>query len=199
MELVSHSSDHHDLSQFKGCDVIVIGAGQSALETAALLNECQAKVRLLVRRPSIIWNPPLNWSHDHCGNNCAGHSQPWEAAFLPGFAQTHRDSAVRSTSPPRYREPRGQGGSCKRTRCRLSHGGSFLLSWLRLTTTVQPDSGPPALPICAKNSLRHPSNRNRSDANRRPNERAGDDRPKFDPPIIAHTHNESELWNCCFS
>jgi hypothetical protein len=57
LELLSHSSDHHDLSQFKGRDVIVIGAGQSALETAALLNECQAKVRLLVRRPSIEWNP----------------------------------------------------------------------------------------------------------------------------------------------
>jgi cation diffusion facilitator CzcD-associated flavoprotein CzcO len=37
-ELRSHSSVHRDLSHFKGRDVIVIGAGQSALETAALLN-----------------------------------------------------------------------------------------------------------------------------------------------------------------
>ena len=35
--LQSHVSAHHDLSCFRGKDVTVIGAGQSALETAALL------------------------------------------------------------------------------------------------------------------------------------------------------------------
>jgi hypothetical protein len=57
LELLSHSSDHSDLGHFKGRDVVVIGGGQSALETAALLNEGQATVRLLVRRKSIEWNP----------------------------------------------------------------------------------------------------------------------------------------------
>jgi FAD-dependent urate hydroxylase len=59
-QLRSHSSAHRDLSQFKGRDVVVVGAGQSALETAALLNETQARVRLFVRRSSISWNqtPP---------------------------------------------------------------------------------------------------------------------------------------------
>jgi hypothetical protein len=55
-ELLSHSGSHHDLSGFKGQDVTVIGGGQSALETAALLHEAGAAVRLLVRRPSILWN-----------------------------------------------------------------------------------------------------------------------------------------------
>ncbi len=55
-ELVSHSSDHHDLSKFKGREVVVIGSGQSALETAALLNEGQAMARLLIRRSAIDWN-----------------------------------------------------------------------------------------------------------------------------------------------
>ncbi|WP_439392897.1 NAD(P)-binding domain-containing protein [Bradyrhizobium sp. PMVTL-01] len=55
-ELLSHSSDHHDLGKFKGREVVVIGGGQSALETAALLNEAQAKVTLLVRRASIEWH-----------------------------------------------------------------------------------------------------------------------------------------------
>jgi hypothetical protein len=55
-QLLSHSSVHHDLSQFKGREVVVVGAGQSALETAALLNETQAKVSLLVRGSSITWN-----------------------------------------------------------------------------------------------------------------------------------------------
>jgi hypothetical protein len=56
-ELLSHSGNHHDLGGFKGQDVTVIGAGQSALETAALLHEAGAAVRLLVRRSSILWNP----------------------------------------------------------------------------------------------------------------------------------------------
>lgn len=54
--LVSHSSEHRDLSQFNGRDVTVIGGGQSALETAALLAEQGASVRLLVRKPALAWN-----------------------------------------------------------------------------------------------------------------------------------------------
>jgi thioredoxin reductase len=55
--LRSHTADHHDLSEFKGRDVTVIGGGQSALETVALLHEEGAFARLLVRRQSIAWNP----------------------------------------------------------------------------------------------------------------------------------------------
>ena len=55
-ELRSHSSAHHDLSQFKGRDVVVVGRGQSALETAALLNETQASASLFVRGSSINWH-----------------------------------------------------------------------------------------------------------------------------------------------
>jgi hypothetical protein len=53
----SHSADHYDLSRFRGSDVTVIGGGQSALETAALLSEEGASVRLLVRKRSLAWNP----------------------------------------------------------------------------------------------------------------------------------------------
>ena len=59
-ELQSHSSAHHDLSHFKGRDVVVVGAGQSALETAALLNEAQARAHLFVRGSSISWNAALS-------------------------------------------------------------------------------------------------------------------------------------------
>jgi FAD-dependent urate hydroxylase len=55
-ELVSHSSEHRDLGGFKGRDVTIVGAGQSALETAALLHEQGAYPRVLVRRASIAWN-----------------------------------------------------------------------------------------------------------------------------------------------
>jgi len=57
-QLVSHSSEHHDLGSFGDKDVTVIGGGQSALESAALLSEAGTTVRLLVRKPSLGWNPP---------------------------------------------------------------------------------------------------------------------------------------------
>jgi cation diffusion facilitator CzcD-associated flavoprotein CzcO len=58
--LVSHTSNHDDLSKFAGSDVAVIGAGQSALETAALLHESGAGVHLIVRAPRVLWAGPPN-------------------------------------------------------------------------------------------------------------------------------------------
>lgn len=55
--LLVHTAQLHDLTRFSGRDVTVVGAGQSALETAALLVEAGARVRLLARR-EIAWNPP---------------------------------------------------------------------------------------------------------------------------------------------
>ncbi|MFF3510315.1 FAD-dependent oxidoreductase [Streptomyces sp. NPDC002573] len=46
---VSHSSQHHDLTRFSGKELVVIGAGQSALETAALAAEAGARVRVISR------------------------------------------------------------------------------------------------------------------------------------------------------
>ena len=55
-ELRSHSADYCDLSGFKGKEVTVVGGGQSALETAAILCEEGASVNLTVRKPSLVWN-----------------------------------------------------------------------------------------------------------------------------------------------
>jgi len=52
----THSSAHSDLSSFRGQSVIVIGAGQSALETAALLHENGATVQVVARKPRVAWN-----------------------------------------------------------------------------------------------------------------------------------------------
>ncbi|MFZ3559199.1 FAD-dependent oxidoreductase [Streptomyces sp. BH055] len=46
---VSHSAQHHDLSRFAGKELIVVGAGQSALETAALAAEAGASVTVVAR------------------------------------------------------------------------------------------------------------------------------------------------------
>jgi len=53
--LVTHSSEHESLSRFAGKQVAVVGAGQSALESAALLLETGAEVDLIARTNEIHW------------------------------------------------------------------------------------------------------------------------------------------------
>lgn len=54
--LCSHSSAQTDLAAFSGKRVVVVGAGQSALESAALLHEGGADVQVLARRQRLSWN-----------------------------------------------------------------------------------------------------------------------------------------------
>jgi thioredoxin reductase len=58
-----HSSALNDVTRFAQRDVTVIGAGQSALESAALLQEAGARVRLIVRENKLTWNAPRNGHH----------------------------------------------------------------------------------------------------------------------------------------
>jgi FAD-dependent urate hydroxylase len=61
-ELISHTSDHCNLKRFAGRRVAVIGAGQSALETAALLHEIRAEVEVVARRPRLYWlDQKMRW------------------------------------------------------------------------------------------------------------------------------------------
>jgi cation diffusion facilitator CzcD-associated flavoprotein CzcO len=52
---VVHTSDITSFAAFRGRDVAVIGAGQSALEAAALLFEAGARPQLMVREDAILW------------------------------------------------------------------------------------------------------------------------------------------------
>jgi cation diffusion facilitator CzcD-associated flavoprotein CzcO len=54
-KLISHSAEHRDLRCFSGRRVIVVGGGQSAFESAALLSEGGADVELLMREPKVRW------------------------------------------------------------------------------------------------------------------------------------------------
>jgi hypothetical protein len=54
-DLVSHTAEHDDLSRLAGRQVLVVGGGQSALESAALLHESGADVEVAIRRPRVIW------------------------------------------------------------------------------------------------------------------------------------------------
>ncbi|MCQ4081278.1 NAD(P)-binding domain-containing protein [Streptomyces sp. RB6PN25] len=51
---VSHSSRHADFGRFAGREVVVIGAGQSALESAVLLRDAGASVRVVARRAGSV-------------------------------------------------------------------------------------------------------------------------------------------------
>lgn len=52
-QFLSHSFDHHRLERFKGRNVVVIGAGSSAIDLAALLGEAGAHVQLVARDSSL--------------------------------------------------------------------------------------------------------------------------------------------------
>ena len=57
-DYVTHSSDHHDLAPFKNRDVVVLGAGASAIDIAALLHENGAKVQLVAREEDLRFHNP---------------------------------------------------------------------------------------------------------------------------------------------
>ncbi|MER5929576.1 NAD(P)-binding domain-containing protein [Streptomyces sp. NPDC002054] len=94
----SHSSDHRDLGRFAGQDVAVLGAGQAALETAALLAEQGARPALIARRHGLNWNTvpqPLErpllraLRNPHSGlgtgwRSWAWSELPWAVRRLPG-------------------------------------------------------------------------------------------------------------------
>lgn len=115
-ELVSHVRDHNRLDQFSGRRVAVVGCGQSALETAALLNEQGAEVRVIARTAAVNWNGanPAHLSRiGHLRRPVTQLCEGWHCAFW------YRPSAFRLL-------PR----DIRLTKCRtvLGPGGS---SWLR--------------------------------------------------------------------
>ncbi|MET9497154.1 NAD(P)-binding domain-containing protein [Streptomyces sp. NPDC006552] len=88
---VSHSSRHSDLGRFRGADVTVVGAGQAALEIAALLAEQRTRVRIVARARRLEWNtvpPPWvrPWHQSlrapHSGLGCGWRN--WFYAEKPG-------------------------------------------------------------------------------------------------------------------
>ncbi|HVW87685.1 MAG TPA: FAD-dependent oxidoreductase [Bryobacteraceae bacterium] len=53
--LVSHTSEHREFRRFAGKTVLIVGGGQSALESAALLRECGAEAEVIARSGHIHW------------------------------------------------------------------------------------------------------------------------------------------------
>lgn len=71
----SHVSAHRDLSPFVGKRVIMMGGGQSALETAALLREKGADVAIVTRRQVHWYDPALE----------VVKTDPWSRIRRPNF------------------------------------------------------------------------------------------------------------------
>jgi cation diffusion facilitator CzcD-associated flavoprotein CzcO len=61
-----HCYEGRDVRRFAGKRVAVIGAGQSALESSALLHEAKAEVEIIVRQPILRWIGKHPWLH-HMG------------------------------------------------------------------------------------------------------------------------------------
>ncbi|WP_037636859.1 NAD(P)-binding domain-containing protein [Streptomyces katrae] len=107
----SHSSGHRDLARFAGREVAVVGAGQAALETAALLAENGARPCLVARRSRLNWNtvpqplerPALRALRDpHSGLGTGWRSWvwselPWAVRRLP--APTRERIAANALGP----------------------------------------------------------------------------------------------------
>ncbi len=60
---VSHCYEGRQISDFRGKRVAVVGAGQSALESAALLHEAGAEVEVIARAPKLRWIGQHSWLH----------------------------------------------------------------------------------------------------------------------------------------
>jgi thioredoxin reductase len=82
-DLVSHSSRPLKMSEVAGQRIAVIGGGQSALESAALLHEHDAEVVVVVRRHKVHWHgvppPPDRSLIDRIRVPIGGLGQGWKA------------------------------------------------------------------------------------------------------------------------
>ncbi len=60
---VTHSSDHCDLTRFKGQQVLIIGGGQSALDAARILHANEALVEVVAKQKELRWVGQNAWLH----------------------------------------------------------------------------------------------------------------------------------------
>jgi hypothetical protein len=106
----SHTADHTSFERFEGASVVVVGSGQSALETAALLAEAGARTELIARSSGIVWlgdvriqRPPTLGERMLPPTDVGGRLTGWTAAIpdvyrlIPG---RYRAPFARRCSPP---------------------------------------------------------------------------------------------------
>jgi thioredoxin reductase len=89
---VMHCSRMDDVRRYAGRSVTVIGAGQSALETAALLHEAGSQVQILARRQRIEWNAQsrLRPLLERIRDPDAGVASGWKSVAVSELPRTFR-------------------------------------------------------------------------------------------------------------
>ena len=110
--LVTHTSKITAFAPFKGQSVAVIGAGQSALEAAALLNEAGAQPQLLVRENALLWHtrsPRSRSLRQRLRSPISGLGGGWRAWVLTHFPSVphHLSPAWRARFLKNYLPPEG--------------------------------------------------------------------------------------------
>ena len=96
---VTHSAAHSDLARLRGLDVTVVGGGSSAIDTAALLHEAGAKVRVVTRRAELPVHSrmrlPRSWQ-DRLVAPMSAVGPGWRSCFFTRCAPiVHRMTAER--------------------------------------------------------------------------------------------------------
>ena len=115
---VTHTSDHADLSRFRGKQMLVVGGGQSALDAARLLSSAEATVEVVAKQAEIRWVGEHTWLH-HLGfiswclysNLDVG---PAGLSRLVGFPNLFRRLPRRWQDPLSYRAIRPAGTGWQR-------------------------------------------------------------------------------------
>ena len=147
--LCTHSSAHTDLAAFRGQEVIVVGAGQSALESAALLHENGAAVQVLARRQKLAWNgEPLPLDRPLPGRLRepeAGLGSGWATWFYSNHPDLFRQ-LPRNTRVYRAQTALGPAGACW-LRSRVE--GQFPVLTGRSVTGAKPQDGRVRLGVTA--------------------------------------------------
>jgi len=88
-----HSSRMDSVASYVGRDVVIVGAGQSALESAALLHEAGAKVRVIARTRQLKWNrgpKPSRTLLDRVISPYAGVGAGWKEVAISELPQAFR-------------------------------------------------------------------------------------------------------------
>ena len=143
-ELATHTSEHGDFQPFAGRRVAVVGGGQSALESAALLAEAGADVDVLVRANRIVWLRgvgvkqrlgrlgPIVYAPTDVGPLWYSRLVAQPNASLPALPTVRPGPDRPALHPPCRRALASgalEGGSTSRCRRRFRRHASLVTSW----------------------------------------------------------------------